>query len=289
MPTVNPATLMWSGETSESSLMDNFRSVDFKPVDVYSITCSADATRLDILNASGLPAGGQLYPGTLNVYAKVASATRISPVLWQVRISYEGYVSNAPGGFTQSPILTPAIVDWSDVEVEAEIDQDFDGNEIVTAAGERVNGIRAIFCDQVATIKKNMLTYDSYFAAKYRRSVNSDWFLGWPPGTAKLMQLSAKDIKGEYYEVTGVVQFRVPYRTTPAKAWYARWKHEGFYHRDAVTPTDILRAIDKEGEYTTNPVPLAADGTKAFPDAPPIWKETKLYDSLPYEYLGFFT
>lgn len=286
MPTVNPATKVWTGDETEVSLSDKFRKFDVKPIELYEVTCSPDATWFDILAADNIPAAGSLYPGTTNVYAKSAKPKRISPILWTVTVNYEGETSR--DGVDESPLLTPAIVDWSDVEVEEEIDEDFDGNPIQTEAGERVAGITAVFNDQVATIKKNVLVYNSYVASAYRRSTNSDTFLGWPPGTAKLMQLTARDVNGEYYELTGVVQFRIPYRTTANKAWYARWRHEGFYHKlDFGANTYIIRALDDAGQPSEKPVLLDANGYRLNDGDPPVWKETKLYGSLPFSAIGF--
>lgn len=286
MPTVNPATKVWTGDETEVSLSDKFRKFDVKPIELYEVTCSPDATWFDILSADNIPDAGSLYPGTTNVYAKSAKPKRISPILWAVTVNYEGETSR--DGVDESPLLTPAVVDWSDVEVEEEIDEDFDGNPIQTEAGEPVMGITAVFADQVATIKKNVATYNSYVASAYRRATNSDTFLGWPPGTAKLMQLTARDVNGAYYELTGVVQFRIPYRTTPDKAWYARWRHEGFYCKfDIGSTTKIVRAFDDAGIPVEKPHLLDADGYRLNDGDPVVWKETKRYGSLPFSALGF--
>ena len=285
--TVNPATRMWSGDEIESTLSDNFRSLDLKTSRMYAVTCTADEEGLAILNASGLPLAGELLPGTSNVYAHQAKANRISPVLWHVQVPYKGFVPQISG--STSPFDIPAIVDWSNVVVEEEIDEDFDGNPILTAAGEPVTGIRALFCDPVATIRKNMAAYNSYSGAVYHRSVNSDTFLGWPAGTSKLMDLNAKDVKGEYYEVTGTFQFRIPYRTTAAKAWYSRWRHEGFYCKVNMYGYDkIVRAKDQLGEPTASKVLLDTNGFLLASGATTIWKDTKKYAPLPYAALGFF-
>ena len=150
--TVNPATLMWSGDECEATLADNFRSLDLVPAKMYAVTATPDETELAILAAPDLPLPGEIFSGTSNVYAHKARAKRIGPCLWHVQVSYKGYIPNITT--STSPLDIPAIVDWDDVEVEEEIDEDFDGNPILTAAGEPVTGIRAVFCDQVATVKR---------------------------------------------------------------------------------------------------------------------------------------
>jgi hypothetical protein len=207
-------------------------------------------------------------------------------VLWKVAVEYGGFTS--PTGITVSPLFTPAILNYDDVETEEEIDEDFDGNPILTEAFEPVRGIKAVFCDRVITIKKNWAVFNDYVASAYRRSVNSDTFLGWPPGTAKMMRLSAQQVKDGYFEVNAVVQCRIPYRTTAARAWYARWVHEGFYHKQLVDggPSfQIVRAMT-EGQPTEEKVLLDANGFRLADGSPPVWKETKLYNSLPFGALG---
>lgn len=285
MPTVNAATLTWSGSSSQASLTENLRSLKYDPVEVYDVTCTPDAIDLDVYTASGLPRPGDLYYGLAGTFAKAARATRIAPVLWKVAIEYGGYTGP---GLSESPLLTPAILNYDDVETEEEIDEDFDGNPILTAAYEPVRGIKAIFCDRVITIKRNWATFNDYVASAYRRSVNSDTFLGWPAGTAKMMKLSAQQVKDGYFEVNAVIQCRIPYRTTAAKAWYARWVHEGFYHKqliDTGPAFQIVRA-QNEGQPTEEKVLLDANGFRLADGGTTVWKETKLYNSLPFSALG---
>lgn len=93
-----------------------------------------------------------------------------------------------------------------------------------------------------------------------------------------------------YYEVTGVVQFRIPYRTTPDKAWYARWRHEGLYQKaDMYGSTRVVRSRDGLGEDSAKSVLLDANGFRLAPGATPIWKSTKLYQPLPYAALGLLS
>lgn len=279
---VGTALEVWSSD-SEASVRDGFRTLDFSPVRVFQFTCSADATDVELYTASGLPGAGSVHPNAPYCYAKTARARRLSPVFAEVTIRYEG---RAP---TDDPTGDPTamfayVESWGDVETSEEVDADFDGNEIMTEAYEPVEGIKSVFCDQVATIKRNIPlgSYNPYAAGVYRRSVNSDLFLGWPPGTAKIMRLGVKNINNEYYDMTAVVQFRIPYQTIAARAWYARWRHEGFYHKIDVeiggdTITKIVRAVDGNKKPVTKKVLLDINGYRLEDGATPVWKETKLY------------
>lgn len=281
---VGTALEVWSSD-SEASVRDGFRSLDFAPIRVFQFTCSADATDVDLYGASGLPGAGSVHPNAPFCYARSARARRLSPILAEVTVRYEGKAPTSdPAGDPTS--MNAYVESWSDVEVSEEIDEDFNGDPILTAAYEPVEGIKAVFCDQVATIKRNIPlgSYNPYTAAAYRRAVNSDTILGWPAGTGKLMRLGARNINNQYYEMTGVVQFRIPYQTTSAKAWYSRWRHEGFYHKVDVTiggdtVTKIVRAVDANKKPVTKKVLLTETGYRLPDGDPPFWMETKLYDS----------
>ena len=133
--------------------------------------------------------------------------------------------------------------------------------------------------------------FSPYAQALYRRAVNSDTFLGWPAGTAKLMKLSASNVSDPvigYWEVTAQIQFRRPYNTTADKTWYARVRREGFYEViDATSGPIVVRAKDTGNKQdTVKPVWLDESGYRIPEGGIALWKEIKLYDSLPYNALG---
>ena len=311
--------LMWSKAGGDFGTTDNFRKFTGAINSAYQVFTTYDATLLDVLQAPGIPAAGSSYSADFPfVYAEQAKPRKISPIYWIVDVAYSGEVSFASGegdegnedqkNRPQSPLLTPAVIDWDDVEVELEIDEDYDGNPIVTANGEPINGVRRLFADQTVTIQKNMLMFNPFVQARYRQSVNSDPFLGWPPGTAKMQKFQAKSVRssevrgGGYWQVTAVIQFRYPYKTTPEKAWYARVRHEGYYKRILEGNLGdgfrfhVVRAT-RAGEPTAKPVLLNFLGGEIKPTNPPDentappaiqahWLEFKLYEPLSYNALG---
>lgn len=268
MPSTGIANEIWSGNSEASATDDNYARLDYKPVRRFQLTCSADASDLDIYAASGIPGAGSAHPNAPYCFARRASVNRLSPIFAEVEVYYEGKApSDNPAG---DPTAEPAYVEsFTDVDVQEEVDTDFDGIPITTANGEPVTGIKASFCDQVVTIKKNIPlgSYNNYLAASFRRRTNIDSFLGWPAGTAKIMRLGAQNVNKQYYTMTGVVQFRVPYLTTADKAWYARWRHEGFYERviidiGGVSYTKIQRALDDLKKPMSKKVLLDANGLR---------------------------
>jgi len=297
-------SLMWSKPTTSASASDNFRKYQIKLQRAYQCVTSPDETESGVYNGTDLQ-GNQLpqlgarfgldYPFA---YADNISIERPSPILWIVTVDYTGELGPGESNNENNPLFAPPRIDWDDVESEQEIDEDFDGNPIQTINGEPIEGVKALIPDQTVSIKRNMLLFNPYVQARYRRAVNSDIFLGWPPGTAKLMKLSASNVpndQGGYWEVSAQIQFRYPYRTTPEKAWYSRVRHEGYYERVELSGpgagTKVVRAVDSNKEPVTKPVLLDGSGFR-IPGVEPgevqtaHWLEFKLYDSLPYSALG---
>jgi hypothetical protein len=293
MPVVVPGVKMWSRQSSEATQKADFKGFDIAFTEVYQIQTTPDATEIEVYVDGGLPGAGETFPGFPFAYAQKAQLQRISPIYWLATVNYVGEIGgvskdssgeNAP----VSPLAVPPQFTWDDVESEQEIDEDFDGNPIVTTAGERVRGRKALFADQLLTVTRNFLTFSPYLQAVYRRSVNSDVFQGWPPGTCKLMKLSASNVYDPvigYFKVTGVFQFRYPYNTTPEKAWYDRWPNMGLYQIDSGGKR--VPCVDDNRNPLSTPQYLDAAGRQTTADNV-IWNETKLYGSLPYNALGFF-
>jgi hypothetical protein len=263
--------------------------MDVAFTEAYQVETTYDATELEVYTAAGLPQVSQSYPGFPFVYAEQMQLDRVSPVFWIATVNYKGEIGGAgggSGGTEPSPLFAPPIIKFDDVETEEEIDVDFDGNPIVDTAGQRVRGVKALFSDQVLTVTRNFSVFDTYLQAIYRRSVNSDTFQGWPPGTVKCMKLSADnvfDVNVGYWKVTGVFQFRFPYNTVPERAWYNRRVSMGMDQR--LSDGQIVPTVDDHKQPSTIPRYLDENGLQTT-SATPFWQETKLYGSLPYNALG---
>lgn len=234
-----------------------------------------------ILDANGLPLWGQQHPSGLTAFVTNKSHQAISPLLSIVVVAYDGEAAD------------PETVDieWTDTTTTEPIDRDYDGAAILTENLEPVDGLTMDVSDQIAVITRKFLTIDTYGIRQYRRATNSDTFLGWPPGTARLISFSAKNrfkynAAQEQWDVTARIQFREPYaNTTAAQAWYKRWRHEGLYVRDVPAGT-IRRARDAQWQEMTKPVLLKEDGTEETDPELAVFRHTKVYGSLPYEGLG---
>jgi hypothetical protein len=157
---------------------------------------------------------------------------------------------------------------------------------------EQIEGLSFDLADTVCVIRRKFVTVNLPSIAQYRHAVNSDTFLGWAPGTAKLVGYSARNkfkfgTGQELWDVTARIQFRKGLMgATDEKAWYKRWRHEGLLVRDAPGSVFTSRGRDHLGQEVTKPVLLKLDGTQEFDPDNAHWFYTKLYDSLPYSALG---
>lgn len=295
-------TESWSRPSYDQRLTDNFRKLTVKFQRAYQVVTKPEAVEYDIFTDDRVPTQGDAFSLLYRyVYCDGVSLERISPIYWIATFDYSGELSAIDGENKENPLFAPPRIDWDDVESEEEIDEDWDGNPIQTVNGEPMEGIKTPIPDQTVTIRRNMLLFNSYVQARYRRAVNSDSFLGWPPGTARLIKFSASNVTTKdqaYWEITAQIQFRYPYRTVPERAWYARARHEGYYERiDLTGPglgSRIVRAVDGNKEPVTKPVLLDANGYR-IPASEPgqavtaYWLEFKRFDSLPFNALGLLT
>lgn len=247
----------------------------------FQVLHTVDTDPLDVINATGLPLFGQQHPNGLRAFVvNKSEPQRVSPILSQLIVSYEGEADSAE-----------VDIEWTDNSTTEPIDRDWDGAAIVTENNEQVDGLSMEVADQVVIISRKFLTINTPSIAQYRRATNSDTFLGWPPGTARLIGFSAKNkfkynAPSEQWDVVARIQFREPYaNTTDAQAWYKRWRHEGLYVRD--TPGGIIRrAIDSFNQEMTKPVLLKDDGTEETDPDLAVFRHTQVYGSLPYSGLG---
>jgi len=292
MGTIYEVTKMWSRTASDASVSDKGQRFDISFREAYQITCTPDTEVLEIYQAPGLPAFNSLYPGTISVFLVNAVPQRVSPVLWIMDLSWAGEFG--PDGPQDNPLNAPPTIEWTDQETDEPIDCDFDGSPIVTVNNEPLEGVTAKIADQVVTIQRNYADFSSYATAAYRRSVNSDTFLGFPAGTAKMIRFNARKIYGDgqtYWNVSASIQFRLPYNTTAEKAWYARVLNQGYLVKDPTTNAP-RRAIEKDlhasgtENPTAKPVMLTSTGYIETNPANAYWLTIKRYGALPYNALG---
>jgi len=281
-----PALEMWSNQSGTAESSDGrTRSVTMQRG--FTVTLAASDPLEVVYTAAGLPLVGDLYPGAAFVFCDTLQPQRVSPVMAMVVVTYKGEVG--PGGLGSSPLDIPYSIVWRGATTDEAIDEDWNGKPTVTANNEPIEGLTERLTDDVVTIQKAYLTVNRYALSAYRRAVNSDTFLGWPPGTARIIddQAEAQFTGGviTHWIVTVSIQFRVPYRTTAARAWWKRVRHEGYLVRDAAGDKPHI-AWDGNKTPVTRKVLLKQNGTEETDPDNAFWKEFQTLGSLPFNALG---
>jgi hypothetical protein len=290
-------TPMWSkeGGSGESEKYDSFATT-FSHTEGYMVEAQPGDSAEDVLATSGLsvmdiPDYGDRHRSGADSFVDSKEAQPLGPIFWVVTVNYKG-----------SRFDSNVDIEWTDSTASEPVDRNYNGAAIQTLNYEQVEGLTYELADPVVVIRRKFLLFNAYTIAQYRHATNSDTFLGWPPGTARLIGISAKNqfkwnMPLEQWDVTARVQFRIPYMgATAAQAWYKRWRHEGLYVRepdtaDIVNQTDpstwpIVRARDNMGQEVTKPVLLDGNGIQEFNPGNALFIYTQLYGSLPYSALG---
>lgn len=273
-------TKMWSknGGSLSSKLLSAIDQV-WSNTEGYQVLTTIGTQEDAVVAATGIPRIGDQHSTGINSYVERIDPEQVSPILWVVTVAYRGV-----------PTDDSVDVEWTDTTTTEPIDRDITGKAIVTINREPVDGLSMDVADQVVVIRRKFITINTAGIAQYRRATNSDTYLGWPPGTARLVGFSAKNrfIFGgiqELWDVTARIQFREPYaNTTHAQAWYKRWRHEGLYISDGAG--NIVRATDDNQQEVTKPVLLKLDGTQETDPDAAYFFHTQVYGSLPYSGLG---
>jgi hypothetical protein len=278
---------MWSRQSaSEESEQGIVKAITVQQS--FTVTLSPTDPVEVALSAAGLPLNGEVYPGTAAVRCTKRTPQRVSPILAIVACEFKG--ESAPENFGGGPVATEVVVNWSTASSDEPIDTDWNGSPIVTANNEPIDGLTERLDDDVVTIKRKFLTVNRYAVRQYRRATNSDTFLEWPPGTARIIAdtSDAVFVNGvvSYWDVSVSIRFREPFLTTPEQAWYKRVRHEGLLVRPS-TGADPKIAWD-EGTNTpvTRPVLLKADGTRETDPDNAHWLFFQTLGSLPFNALG---
>jgi len=282
-----PAIEMWSRQSGSAESPDGKKRI-LNMQKAFTVTLAASDPLEVCYQAAGLPLVNDPYPGTFFVICRSLSPQRVSPIMAVVTASYSGEIG--PGDETSSPVDNEAIITWRNATTDEAIDQDWNGKPIVTKNNEPIDGVTERIADQVATIERNFLTINMYAIRAYLKSSNSDTFLGWPAGTARLMEYNASNVitngVAGFWKVSATVQFREPYNTTADKAWYKRLRHEGYLVRDTAGDEPHIAWDEKTKTPVTKPILLKENGTRETDPDSAYWMEFQTLDSLPYNALG---
>ena len=202
--------------------------------------------------------------------------SRQGPLHFDVTADYasQPYKEGNEDDPAQSPVTQPTIISYFTITSEEPIEDDIENKAIATVNGEPIEGITRPISDLGVRLQKNFTTFDPASFYLFIDCVNSDTFLGFPPGTLRIANISADeqfyvdqdDNETPYWSVSVEIHARKPYGVPAEKAWYKRARHEGYWvlYDDPFGSGELIgpaRAVDEQGNPSPKPVLLDDDGT----------------------------
>lgn len=171
-------------------------------------------------------------------------------------------------GSQNNPELEPPEVDWDEEVRQKPIRQDLDGKFLKNSAGQPYNHTQEDAYN-ILTITRNDLWYDPKTAVEFAFAVNSDEFLGWPPGSAQCMPFKAKLMhRGPtfYHRVTYRIRLAPMKNDYEYDDWQTNLLDQGTMEIDrTVGGTGKLVPIRRGGVVISSPILLDANGN-AYPE-----------------------
>lgn len=233
---------------------------------------------------AAIPRKNDPHPNNFNLRVTNVDVTRTSLLIYGAAVTYESPPRPESSEEDSLPFEWAAQVEWRAVSSDEAVDEDINGAAIVTAGtNEPIEGATMPIADLAVSITKNFSNFNPQLISSYTNTVNSDSFLGFAPGLARVMDITARTaVKDDipYIEVSATIQFRKALRTTASKAWYLRTLNRGFYH---VVGGRIVRARDDENEPVSAPILLDSAGVKT---TTAHFLEFEVMESKPFSALG---
>ena len=254
----------------------------------FTVTVSNTPTQCyaaDVLSDIRIPKSGHSHPASPWFRCRSATATRVSPVMFEVECIYKSKTKDKD----DNPLDDPPEISYGVISSTEEIDEDIDGNPINTAAGEPITGVKIQLADLSATVTKNLASFDPAAIYKYTNTVNSSQFMGFAAGVVRIHSISAKIVYTDdltYFTVTVVFHFRYPVNTSASKAWWKRIRHEGTFYLVEAGKNLIRRFETDDNELIGGKGMLKEDGTKETDLQQGNWLEFQVYRTENFNSLG---
>jgi hypothetical protein len=218
------------------------------------VPTSGTGSKLGALYAPGIPLPNSAHPESPILRARTRNVQQTGPQYYVVSIGYEALTGD-PTDPGQSPLSKPAVVSYSSVTQEVEIDEDVNGDPIQTVNGEPLVGVTRPFTDLVITVQRNLPSFNPQSISTYMNKVNSAPWYGLPAGTVRIVDIAAGNVFSEDFEYWDVsIQFQVRRGfgpVTDAKAWWHRTAHQGYRVWNG---TALVNATEADGTTVAQPV-----------------------------------
>jgi hypothetical protein len=255
---------------------------------------SPDDNESAVLLSPLVPREKTAHPLFTGLRCTGVSVDRRGPLHFEVSADYASSPYKESQQGPQSPLNQPTQVNYFTVTSQDAIDEDRDGKPIVTACGEPFAGVTKSISDLGIRLQKNFATFDPASFYTFIDCVNSDTFIGFPPGTLRIVNISSDeqfftDENGNslpFWSVQVEIHARKPYRTTTQRAWWLRVRHEGFMVRPA-GGGEPVRGVDGNKADAVQPIQLDEQGYKLANQEDATWREFALYDDVQFAAMGF--
>lgn len=273
----------YQGANLTSQLDDNGITGNASVTRVFNVV--PDTPTFDVLDvsaATGIPRNGDIHPSNFALVCRSKNVRQVHPGYFEVECTYTAKTSEPEDEAAGNPLEEPAVIEVSAITSEEPIDEDVNGDPIATVNGEPIVGLTMAVTDMAVKVTRNLPTFNIWSIAAYTNKVNSTTFLGSPAGTVRIMDIQASSELSdefEYWKVSVTFHIRRGLRTTDAKAWYKRVKHEGYYVK---VGSDVKRATDSDGNPVVSPVPLKSDGTEETDKSLASFLEFQVYESVDF-------
>ncbi len=228
------------------------------------------------LSDSRVPQLGESLPGYpwIFVLNRIADVDSDSDVLFHVTVQYQEIMD---------PLQEPPIIEWLSAATNEPIDTDWGGNPLLNSSDEQFDPpITEDFDDLVLRANYNVSVFNPLRAMNYKGAINSDFFLGFAPGLAKVRVYSGREIRAITSNYYVAVTLEIHFRST---GWSRTIVDMGFRTKGSVV--DGLQEYDKildkpGGTEITEPVKLDGFGQRLVEGAPVVKLEFWSKPQLPF-------
>lgn len=154
-----------------------------------------------------------------------------------------------------SPLSEPADISWSSGATTEIVEKDTNGDAILNSVGEAFDPpVEIQVAQPTLTVVQNESTFSGETALDYVFRVNTAPFAGAAAGKLLCTSIGATQ---EYQNGTTFwkVTYQFMYRES---GWQKSLLNQSMIEKDG---SDYVRIKDSDGQFVTEPVPIAADGT----------------------------
>jgi len=205
-----------------------------------------------------------------------------NPRVWEVTVEYG---PQEPGD--ENPLNRPLEISWSFAQFTRVCDRDINGHALLNSAGDFFDPPPEIDDSRpVLTIVRNEASFDPAQAIDYQDAVNSDSFLGFAAGTAKVMGISSSlqfESNIFFWKTSYEFQFR-------RDGWKLSVLDQGRYKTNhKPIPEKDSGGNDMVGTHVSDPVPLDGSGNPLTNPTPStaVFREFDVYKQRAFSAFNF--